>query len=294
MGVQRVPGLLGLTVLGGLGNFTPGVAKLVLAQAQESEQGTTIVDATERALEETAEDIEAAKALLNGAHAGQEITFLAWAPGDTDTPTRSHTTRLYASPDEAAAAALAATFADSVNNRAEYGGLIYKVAGKQLYVAGPAVTSHDAARLDQADMGIGKGTWRRGELPGLKTVSDYHTHIRGDAHLAEGVTSKAYAGFVPPAQKDLVDALRKRLRDGTITAQGISDEAFKTDTELKGDVGHAVTLKLDGYIMDRNADMYFFRWRTLATDKLVRPTKLRTNTKPAAAPPKPVPVAPLR
>jgi hypothetical protein len=85
----------------------------------------------------------------------------------------------YATQDEAARAALAASNPDSIRDNREYSGLIYRASDGQYYYSRPAQGS------DQ-----GANPWRDSSIPaGTTEVGYYHTH--GDYSTADPTTHAA-------------------------------------------------------------------------------------------------------
>lgn len=267
MGVLRMPGPLGQWILGGLPDFRPGVASLVLSQTPGGAEGDAAPAPVATSSEpETEEDKNAAAAL--DVKAGQTITLKFWGKGDArgGEPSIEYTTTVFDTPEKAALHALKPLIAKFKNE--EYGGLIYKIAGKNLYLAGPAVTDGDQAMVSLASMGFGKGTWARGDLPGLKTISTYHTHVRGDVDLGGGTVSKHYEGIVAPSQIGFVKKLRVSLQAKGANRDKIFDDALKDPTLLGGDVGVAVNSHVDMYVLTRKDGFYHLDWRTLKETRL--------------------------
>ncbi len=272
MGVERIPGPLGAWILGGLADFRPGVTSLMLCQTADLQTISGDSGSGPMPSEiETDEDKQEAAAL--DVAVGKPVTLNCWGPTDPKDgpPSVVHTTMVFDTPKKAAEAALKPLIA--TRKREEWGGLIYKVAGKKLYIAGPPVTEGDQAKVGLEFMGFGKGKWRRGDLPGLKTIATYHTHVRGDIDLGGGAISYHYEGIVPPSQIGYVLKMRDELAKAGADRNRIFEEALKVSTTVGGDVGVAINSHVDMYMMTIEGGFYHLDWQTLKETSLTRAKK---------------------
>lgn len=276
MGVERMPGPLGQWILGGLPDFRPGVTSVILSQAAGQSAGEPVPIPTSSEIE-TDDDKKAGAALKFTAK--QKVKLKCWDPNDAPDgePSREHETTVFDAPEKAALYALKPLIEKYKNE--EWGGLIYKVAGSKLYLAGPPVTSGDQAKVDLMTMGFGKGKWRRGDLPGLKTIATYHTHVRGNVDLGGGVISRHYEGIVPPSQIGYVQQLRAELAKEGVDRDRVFEEALKDPTTLGGDVGVAMNSHVDMYVLTRGKGYFHLDWRTLketplSIDGAIAPARL--------------------
>lgn len=267
MGVERIPGPLGAWILGGLADFRPGVTSLILGQTANAQVVSGNSSAGPMPSEiETEEDKQEAAALDFAA--GKQVTLTCWGPKDPKDgpPSVAHNTTVFDTPRKAAEHALKPLIA--TYKREEWGGIIYKLAGKKLYIAGPPFTEGDQAKVGLEFMGFGKGKWRRGDLPGLKTIATYHTHVRGDVDLGGGSISRHYEGIIPPSQIGYVRKMRDELAKAGADRNRIYEEALKDSTTVGGDVGVAINSHVDMYVMTVEGGFYHLDWQTLKETNL--------------------------
>lgn len=285
MGVERMPGPVGAWILSGLPDFRPGVTSLILAQTDEpAPVAKPAASGTQASLNEVETPEEVAEANALGFAAGKEIELDFWSKKDPreGPPSVRAKVKVYRTAREAAEAALVPLCKQYKTE--EWGGIIYKVAGKDLYLAAPGVTDGDQAKVTLATMGFGKGKWSRGDLPGLKTVATYHTHVRGDVDLGGGSISHHYEGIVAPQQIGYINQLRSKLGMKDADRDKLFDDAFN-NTDIGGDVGVAMSSRVDMYMMTcREGGFYHLDWKTLKETTLKGPDRPKAKSVRVAPP----------